>query len=256
MGVVVRPRRTFRRVDRRTVSTDFLPGNQLTLLESGAEYFPALLAEIDSAQQEIHLETYIFEDDLTGQAVAAALANASRRGVAVRLLVDGFGARGFEVGLGADLVAAGVELLVYRPEMGRLMLRRHRLRRLHRKLSVFDGRVAFVGGINVIDDMNTPHQVPPRFDYAVRIEGPLVRRVHYALRHLWRLVRWSVLGRRPPPPVPLHLPNLKSGEAMAGFLIRDNLRHRHDIELAYLAAIDAAQHEVLIANAYFLPGFR
>jgi cardiolipin synthase len=238
------------------VNTDFLPGNQLTLLESGAEYFPALRAEIDAARHEIHLETYIFEDDVSGQEVASALANASRRGVAVRLLVDGFGARGFETGLGASLVAAGVELLVYRPEMGRLVLRRHRLRRLHRKLSVFDGRVAFVGGINVIDDMNTPHQLPPRFDYAVRIEGPLVQRVHYALRHLWRLVRWSMLGRRPPAPTPLHPPLVQCGEVSAGFLIRDNLRHRRDIENAYLAAIDAARHEVLIANAYFLPGFR
>lgn len=237
-----------------------LPGNRLFLLQSGTEYFPALIAEIEQAQIEIHLETYIFEDDVTGRRIAEALRGAARRGVAVRVLVDGYGARGFDVGLGASLIRDGVELLVYRQEAGRLAFRRHRLRRLHRKLSVFDGRIGFVGGINVIDDLNTPHQVPPRFDYAVRIEGPLVEHIHHALRHMWRLVRWAQLGRRPPPPPPLQPPLMLDvhppGTALAGFLIRDNLAHRHDIENAYLGAINAAQHEIILANAYFLPGRR
>jgi cardiolipin synthase len=238
------------------VSADFLPGNRLTLLESGTEYFPALLAAIETATQEIHLETYIFEDDRTGRAVAGALARAAQRGIAVRVLVDGFGARGFDAGLGALLRADGVEVLIYRPEAGRLVLRRHRLRRLHRKLAVVDGRVAFVGGINVIDDANTPHQVPPRFDYAVRIEGPLVPRVHHALRHLWRLVRWARLGQRPPAPARLATPIATVGTMTAGFLLRDNLRHRRDIEHAYLVAITSARQEIMLANAYFLPGRR
>lgn len=238
------------------MSADFLPGNRLTLLESGADYFPALLAAIDAADQEIHLETYIFEDDRTGRAVATALARAARRGVVVRVLVDGFGAREFAAGLGALLRADGVEVLVYRAETGRLALRRHRLRRLHRKLAVVDGRIAFVGGINVIDDANTPHQTPPRFDYAVRIEGPLVSRVHHALRHLWRLVRWARLGRRPPAPARLTIPAAAPGSMTAAFLLRDNLRHRRDIEHAYLLAIGAATREIVLANAYFLPGRR
>lgn len=231
-----------------------LSGNRLTLLQSGHEYFPALVAEIDKATAEIHLETYIFADDATGRVVVAALIRAAQRGVAVRVLVDGFGARGFDTGLGASLLQSGVELLVYRQEAGRLAFRRHRLRRLHRKLSVFDGRVGFVGGINVIDDLNTPHQVPPRFDYAVRIEGPVVERIHHALRHLWRLVRWAQLGRRPPAPQRRQSALAPLGDARADFLIRDNLAHRHDIEDAYLAAIAAAQDEIILANAYFLPG--
>ena len=234
-----------------------LPGNRLHLLQSGAEYFPALIAAIDAARIEIHLETYIFEDDGTGRAVAAALGRAARRGVAVRVLVDGFGARRFAEGLGIPLREAGAEVLVYRPEAGRLVFRRNRLRRLHRKLSVFDGALAFVGGINVIDDNNTPHQIPPRFDYAVRIEGPLVPAIHFAVRHLWRLVRWSRIGRRPPPPPGLHVaPPSADGPVSAGLLIRDNLRHRRDIENAYMEAITNARREVLIANAYFLPGKR
>ena len=90
-----------------TAAPGLVAGNRLQLLESGGEYFPALIAAIDAARHEVQLETYIFEDDATGRRVAAALARAARRGVAVRVLVDGFGAREFAAGLGAMLAADG-----------------------------------------------------------------------------------------------------------------------------------------------------
>ena len=233
----------------------FAGGNRLRLLRNGVEYFPALIDAVDRARHEVHLETYIFADDATGRRVAASLTAAARRGVAVRLLVDGFGARGFEEGLGAALAAAGAEVLIYRPEVGRYAFRRHRLRRLHRKLAVIDGEVGFIGGINVIDDFDGG--TSPRLDYAVRVDGPLVARLHLAVRHVWRLVRWARLGRRPPPPAPLPPPPHRvAGDMQAALLLRDNLAHRHDIEYAYLDAIRGARREILIANAYFLPGRR
>ncbi|OHC66506.1 MAG: cardiolipin synthase B [Rhodocyclales bacterium GWA2_65_20] len=231
----------------------FLGGNCVELLESGSEYFPALLAAIDAATVEIHIETYIFEADATGRRIAAALTRAARRGVAVRVLVDGFGAREFPDALGRGLLAGGVEVLVYRPEVAALRLRRNRLRRLHRKLAVIDARIAFVGGINVIDDMDTPAQTPPRYDYAVRVEGPLLADIHGTVRHLWQLVRWAGLRRRHPEKS-LHPVVARCGDTAAAFAIRDNLRHRRDIEDAYLDAIAAARDEVVIASAYFLPG--
>lgn len=243
--------------------TEAVGGNRVRLLQSGAEFFPALIAAVDGAAGEVHLETYIFADDATGRDVAAALSRAARRGVTVRLMVDGFGSPDFREGLGRALEKDGVHLLVYRPELAgwtqRLRLRRHRLRRLHRKLCVVDGRLAFVGGINIVDDWDNLRrkvQVPPRFDYAVALEGPLVGRVHQALHHLWRLVRWSQLGRRPAAPslsCPVPAP---VGAAVCSFLIRDNLRHRRDIEEAYLEAIAGARREIVLANAYFLPGRR
>lgn len=232
----------------------FSEGNRLQLLHTGGEYFPALIAAIDAAAYEVHLETYIFADDRTGRRVAAALATAARRGVAVRVLVDGFGARDFASGLGVPLVAAGVEVMTYRPEAGQTRIRRHRLRRLHRKLAVVDGRIAFAGGINVIDDFDDGESAAPRFDYAVRIEGPLAERVHATVRQVWRLVRWASLGRRPSPPAALPRSATVCGTIRAALLIRDNLRHRHDIEHAYLQAIHSARSEILISNAYFLPG--
>lgn len=241
---------------RDTAAHRFLAGNRLSLLNSGGEYFPALIAAIDAAVHEVHLETYIFADDATGRRVAAALAHAAHRGVAVRVLVDGFGAREFAAGLGASLTADRAEVMTYRPEIGQFRFRRHRLRRLHRKLVVVDGRLAFVGGINVLDDLDDGKALSPRFDYAVGIEGPLVARIHADVRHVWRLVRWARLGHRPPPPAPLPAAPAVSGTTLAALVIRDNLRHRRDIENAYLHAIHAARREIVIANAYFFPGRR
>jgi cardiolipin synthase len=238
---------------------NFLPGNRIELLETGADYFPALHGAIATAECTIHIETYIFATDATGRTVAEALATAARRGVAVRVLVDGFGARDFLRDLGHVVTAAGGEVAVYRPEVARLRLRRNRLRRLHRKIAVIDGQVALVGGINIIDDLNngdTPN-LGPRFDYAVRIEGPLLEPVCASVQHLWRLVGWARLRRRPPEPAPSACARIApAGTTTAAFVTRDNLHHRRDIEEAYLEAIAAAHDDILIASAYFLPGRR
>ncbi len=233
-----------------------LAGNALTLLENGQAYFPALLTEIDAACREIFLETYIFENDATGRQVAAALARAAARGVRVRLLVDGFGGRSFVRELQAGLEADGVQVLIYRREVRALSLRRHRLRRMHRKLAVVDGRVAFVGGINIIDDFDRGAPQHPRFDYALRAEGPIVAQVLAAVHRLWRLVSWANFRRRLNEPLLAAPRAQRVGTLRAAFLIRDNLRHRRDIEDAYLAAIGRAREEVVIACAYFFPGRR
>lgn len=237
------------------MATEFVDGNRLTLLSNGSEYFPALIAAIDAARHEVHLETYLFADDATGHAVAEALSRAAARGARVRLLVDGFGARDFAERGVPRLLAAGVQALVYRPEIARFSLRRQRLRRLHRKLALIDRTIGFVGGINVIDDMDTPRQVPPRIDYAVRIEGPVLLSLERALGRLWNLValaslnhafRCTTKSRAPAP----------CGNQRAAFVVRDNLRHRRAIENAYLEAIAGARTDILIASAYFLPGRR
>lgn len=236
--------------------TGFLDGNRVELLESGAQYFPAIEREMDRAVSEIYLETYIFESDATGRSIAAALGRAAARGVTVRVLVDGFGGRPFVDTLLEPLTAAGVAVLIYRPKIGALSFRRHRLRRLHRKLVVVDARVAFVGGINIIDDLPKGGPPSPRYDYAVKVEGPLLPDIVESVRRLWWLVSWASLkrrGQRPSLPAPRGEP---VGHMRAAFLIRDNLGHRRDIEEAYLGAIDAAREEVLIGCAYFFPGRR
>lgn len=241
------------------MTIDYLPGNRLTLLNSGAEYFPALLAAIDEAQHQIHLESYIFANDSTGRLITDALLHAAWRGVAVRVLVDGFGAREFIDALLPTLRIAGAEVLVYRPDLARLRLRRHRLRRLHRKLVVIDGCIAFVGGINIADDFDAVRHTSHRYDYAVRVEGSLLTPIQQTMARLWEIVARVNFKRRQrgmPPASSRRLSSTPVGEQRAALVVRDNFRHRRDIEDAYLEAIAEARNSILIANAYFLPGRR
>ncbi len=230
-------------------------GNRLTLLENGAAYFPDLLASLDGARREIHVETYILEDDPVGRAVADALARAARRGVLTRLLLDGFGSRALPSAFLEALRGAGVEVLVFRPDHGP-RLRRTRLRRMHRKLVVVDAGVGYVGGINFIDDFNGRDLRAPRQDYAVRVEGPLVADMADAARQLWRRVTWSRLGLRRGEGVWLRPRVEAAGDQRGQFLTRDNLRRRRAIEAAYMHAMHRAREEIFIANAYFMPGVR
>lgn len=235
---------------------DFLAGNAVALLENGEQYFPALEAAIDRAERELFLQSYIFEDDGAGARIAAALSRAAARGVAVRVMVDGFGGRSFVARLMPRLRAAGVQVLIYRRELRPLSLRRHRLRRLHRKMAVIDGREAFVGGINVIDDFGAGALSHPRYDYAVRVEGPLLAPIVASAQRLWRLVAWASFRRRESQPLLAPPRADPAGSIRAAFVVRDNLRNRHAIEDAYLEALAGARDEIVIANAYFFPGRR
>ena len=233
----------------------FATGNTIELLCNGAEFFPALTQAIDAARHEVWLETYIFADDASGRAVAAAMVRAAQRGVAVRVLVDGWGARLYlTASLAQMLATGGVRLMKYRPEVAPWQFRLHRLRRLHRKICHVDGRVAFVGGINLIDDMNTPRHKPPRVDFAVRVEGPMLEAIVTTMQRLWVLVELTQFDRSDVPLFPIPVPTPGTGTQTAKFAIRDNLGHRRDIESAYMAAILTARKEIVIATAYFFPG--
>jgi len=241
-------------------------GNEITLLHGGLEYFPALIEAIEAAQRVIYLETYIYYDDVTGERVSQALADAARRGVTVRVTVDGFGSRLLSPRIQACFSEAGVELAVFRPEHNRWHLSRRRLRRMHRKLVVIDEECGFVGGINILDDLVDPnHGIldAPRFDFAVRVRGPLLSQMVTSVMGQWLRVGWPDASsaadfarllleytRRvwsgPPVARPMR----------AAFIVRDNLRSRYSIEAAYLLAITRARRSITISNAYFLPGRR
>lgn len=235
-------------------------GNRLRLLENGDEFFPRLLAAINSAAHSIDFETYIFAEDSIGLRVGDALAAAADRGVAVRVVVDGFGTSAYGDTLKARLESTGVQVVIFR--RGRWWRPERRLlRRMHRKLALFDDQLAFVGGINIIDDHNHPDPEPallgPRYDYAVMCEGPIVGSIALAMKRQWWTLQLLQSGRRPGPLPGMTLesmpPPFVEG-ARAALLLRDNLRNRRTIEVAYLEAIGAARSQVLIACAYFLPG--
>ncbi|SFP86752.1 cardiolipin synthase ClsB [Ralstonia sp. NFACC01] len=255
-----------------------LPGNDVDLLCGGAEFFPALIEAIDAAQRRVALETYIYTDDAAARSVTEALARAARRGVDVHLTIDGFGTGLLPANIAAMLETAGVILRIYRPVRGFRLQRRY-LRRLHRKIVVIDDDVAFVGGINIIDDLNHApfHDVAlgPRYDFAVRVRGPLVAQIALTVDRLWwqmgvraGMREVGVTGVAAEFPVMTDTPRPRHrgasgreserapGTVLASLVLRDNVRNRRAIEREYLRALGAARHEVIIANAYFLPGVR
>ncbi len=231
-------------------------GNQLRLLQNGEQFFPSLCADIAAAQFSISLETYIFAADQAGKRVSQALQEAALRGLSVRVLLDGYGSAELPATWVSELRLAGVEVLWFRKDISPFTLspnRKSRLRRLHRKLCVIDGVIAYVGGINIIDDIPAGADLrAPRLDYAVRVQGDMAQVVQATMSHLWNVVSWALLQRRNRSQQKVALRLTHPPEL--GLLLRDNLRHRRDIERAYLAAIGTAQQEILIANAYFLPG--
>lgn len=234
--------------------THFLPGNRVILLRNGTEFFPALERVMDEAEHEILLETYIFEPDTVGLRIRDALARAVKRGVVACVLLDGFGSKELSRDFIRKMQEMGIQVLYFRPSISPWTLKRNRLRRLHRKLVVVDGRVGFIGGINIIDDMNTPDHTPPRVDYAAKLEGPIVANMYATMKRMWRRVAWAALKQVTLAKV--YPDTTTTGHMRAAFVKRDNALHRRAIERAYLTAIHLAREEIVIANAYFLPGRR
>ena len=237
----------------------FTDGNSISLLRNGEEYFPAIVSAINDAHICVYLETYIFADDVAGRQVADALIGAAARGVDVRVVADSFGTGPYlSESLSRALIVGKVQLVRYRQDAVSFNWNRTRtrLRRLHRKLLIVDGAVAFVGGINIIDDMNTPGQTPPRVDFAVCVRGPLLAPIVAAANRLWRVLRLMSVTDSSLPALNMTHDATPCGRIKAKFVLRDNFRFRRHIENAYLAALRVARGEVVIASAYFLPGIR
>jgi len=248
-------------------------GHHIHLLEGGQEYFAALMVAVDGAHHHVHLETYIFDFHGAGADVAETLVRAAQRGVRVRVVVDGVGSRALSEDWRQRLLQAGVDWRVYSPLNTLGLLIPSRWRRLHRKLCVVDGRLAFCGGINILDDWYDPERgalEKPRLDFAVSATGALVQQVQDTTAQLWwrmqaaRQMRESQFSQAysafktagvnlpwtesdPPTKAPAKM-------ARAGLLLRDNWLHRRQIEKAYCKAIGLARQDIVIANAYFVPG--
>lgn len=230
--------------------------NQLILLHRGAEFFPALISAIDAAESEIHIETYIFALDPTGRRVIDALQRAASRGVAVHVLVDWLGSSRSRAELAQQLGAAGVRFAVFNPWF------RRGVARMHRKIAVIDRRQAFLGGLNINDDLiaddGSDLMLPaPRWDFAVGIAGPLVQTIHAEV-----LTQWEKLAPRPLRTRIEHLRETIASRqplravqvAEAALVVRDNLRNRRTIQRALLQALGRARHSVLLVTPYFAPG--
>ena len=248
--------------------TRWVSGNLFHLLENGEAFFPRVFECIAAARHEVVLETFILFEDKVGLALHAALLRAASRGVQIDVTIDGFGSPDLSPEFISALTRAGVRLHVFDPSPRLWGWRTNMFRRMHRKIVVVDGQRAFVGGINYSADHLADYGPGAKQDYAVEVEGPIVALIHefvldalaagqrnasrsfgghlrerlveraHKLTHRWRAA-----------PAP-------AGNAAAIFVTRDNSLHTTDIEQHYRIAIRAARHRVVIANAYFFPGYR
>lgn len=237
---------------------DWTQGNRFELLENGEAFYPRVFEAISQARQEVLLETFILFDDKVGRSLQQALLQAAHNGANVNVMVDGWGSHGLPPEFLQPLADAGVKVRAFDPARRLFGLRVNLFRRLHRKLVVVDGKLAFVGGINYSVDHLDEYGPKAKQDYAVSVEGPLVAQIQAFCRtsihtpepprQTWRQ-RWRQRAGRDT--VQRHI----EGAASAAFVTRDNTSHRTDIERQYRAALRVAQHRVVIANAYFFPGF-
>jgi cardiolipin synthase A/B len=241
---------------------------ELQLLEGSISFFPSLIKAISTAKTSVQLETYIFDLTASGANVALALESAAQRGVQVRVMVDGFGTPSFPDTWKNRFKAAGVQWLVFEPIVTLGFFLPSQWRRLHRKLCVIDSNVAFCGGINLLDDWHDPSYgtlAAPRFDFSVRVSGALAEDIQSATSQLWdRLTLGKPLNiervKNAIEMIPKVLKrhhwqaNTQTGKTLAALVLRDNITNRGQIERAYLKAIGDAHNEIIIANAYFVPG--
>ena len=271
------------------------PAHQLTLLKGGSAFFLALVAAIDAAREDVWLETYMFHFERSVLAVAQALEQAAARGVRVNVVVDGFGTDAIPPEWQQRWAVAGVHWRIFNPALGWRLLIPRRWRRLHRKLCVVDSTVGFCGGVNLLDDLFDPNYGvldEPRFDFTVRVQGPLVADMLDTMTRLWARMQVTreaekldfagaiqavraaakagtdmaddgMRAARHPFDPPIAIGDAAPGDtpdaldvrsAVATLVLRDNVRYRRSIEGTYRLAIGQARSEILIANAYFIPG--
>jgi len=266
------------------VTTRWRDGNRLCLLVNGEQYYPRVFAAVQQARHEVLLETFILFQDKVGRKLREVLIAAARRGVRVEIFVDGFGTSELSQDFVQGLTEAGARLRVFEPAPRLFGLRVNVFRRMHRKLVCVDRRLAFVGGMNFSADHLQSFGPTAKQDYAVQIEGPVVQDIHAFLEAMINS-RGARLRRQPLAGFPEHVQvetELIAGEAavrdtgdeqalepdadgpmiacssnaQVAFVIRDNGFHRTDIEKRYRHAMRRAREQVIIANAYFFPGFR
>lgn len=232
---------------------DWRDGNQVDLLINGEEFFPAVFESIRNAQREVLLETFIIFEDKVGMELQQALISAARNGARVEITVDGYGTADLSQQYVAALVEAGVRIHMFDPGKRLLGMRTNLFRRLHRKIVVVDSEVAYIGGINYGVDHLMEYGPMAKQDYAVRVRGPIVADLHAASERLLeaRDDRDIALRRSNQPTQHRH-----AGNSRLMMTIRDNDEDTNTIEQHYLDAIRNAQHRLVVANAYFFPGYR
>ena len=223
-------------------------GNRVAVLCNGDEAYPAMLAAIEGARRSVALSTFIFGADRAGQPFIEALGRAAARGVEVRVLIDGVGARYTWPPVHRALRRAGVETALFLPRIRDAGLAFFNLRS-HRKMLLVDGRVAFTGGLNIqARNRLADRPARPVRDLHFRLEGPIVARIQEVFAADWHFTTGETLGS------PAWEPDLREvGESAMRVLASGPDGDLEIVRTLMLGALSTARESVRIVTPYFLP---
>jgi cardiolipin synthase len=241
---------TFERCMAHLLGPPLIGGNKITTLNNGDEIFPAMLAAIHTAERTITFETYIYWTGKIGREFSEALAERSRAGIKVHILLDWIGSRSLDTKSLDLLRQAGVEIEHYRP------LRWYNLSRInsrtHRKIMVVDGKIGFIGGVCIADEWTGHAQDPDHWrDLHYQVEGPVVAHLQAAFTDNWLKTVPSVLNGND------YFPELADVGDVCAQVFKSSPREGGDsARLMFLLSLAAARQRILVNNSYFVPDDR
>jgi cardiolipin synthase A/B len=231
------------------LSTDYTYRNKVRLVRGGHQYFDILENMIDRAEQSIHLQTYIYEDDKTGRRITEALKRAAQRGVKVFLLTDAFASKNLGQSFEEEMKIAGIQFRSFEPVM------RSRYfyigRRLHHKIVVTDAFYSLVAGVNISDRYNDLPDQPAWLDWAILAEGEVSYELFKVCLEIWHksysraMQMVSDLKKHPLP---------DDWDCAVKVRRNDWVHHHNQISRSYIEMFNRAEERIIIMSSYFLPG--
>ena len=228
---------------------EYTAGNKLELFVRGKDLFASMLAAIGAASESVNLETYRFGGDDTGRLFAQSLASAAKRGLRVRLIYDSVGSLELRPETETAMRNAGVQILEYHP-VAPWRPRWAWNKRDHRKILVCDGKVGYIGGMNLCDEHAPVEEGGLDWpDAHARVEGPAAHELERLFRAVWHKEKGRWFNSKAPP-------GFTPGTAPVHIVGNHEIIKRFAIREAYANALRAAKSEVSIANSYFIPDWR
>lgn len=224
---------------------NFNVSKNLELVFSGQDYFSRLQTIIRNSQIEIHMQMYLFENDVTGNSIICALKEAALRNVQVYLLLDGFGSLSFPSQAIKEMRQSGINIRFFAPLFSTYTF--YLGRRLHRKVIVADAKIVLIGGINIADKYCGFPTETPWLDYAVQLKGEIAEPIQKLCTDIYFKKR-RLQNKNIKFPFPVEK------DSLVRILQNDWLKGQNEICDSYIKSIRNAKKEIIIMGSYFLPG--
>ena len=229
----------------------YTPLNQVKLIRGGAEYFDTLLEMINAAEESIHLQTYIYDDDETGRLVADALKAAAKRKVVVYLMADGYASQGISHSFIDELIKSGIHFRFFEPVLKSRYF--YFGRRMHHKVIVVDTIQAMVGGINISDRYNDKPGKPAWLDFALHVKGEVAQQLCVLCWKSWKGYPVN-MGITPCEEKQISFNIPPEHKSQVRMRRNDWVRRKNEISASYVEMLRTSKTSVTILCSYFLPG--